>query len=251
MDLDAYLRRIGLSGPLRADLDTLRALMCCQLRTIPFENLDIFDFHRPVSLEPSALFDKLVTARRGGYCFELNGLFFEVLKAAGFACYPVAARVLWRKTVRPPLTHRASIVELDGEAWWCDVGFGGPGPREPLPLRAGEPLLCGADVFLLRPAGRELALLRVKDGVREPVLSFENRPFDEADFALLNYYCSHSPDVLFTRQRVVSLTTDAGYAAITGDMLCADGRETPLDTPDSLRSALQDRFGISIERGFP
>jgi arylamine N-acetyltransferase len=248
--IQAYLDRIGFHGALSADFRTLETLMECHLTSVPFENLDIWDLHRPVRLEPERLFEKIVAARRGGYCFELNGLFYELLRAAGFRVYPVAARILWRKTVRPPLTHRAAVVELDGKKLYCDVGFGGPGPQEPLFLCPGAVQQQEHGRFLLRSAGGELEICRLEGETPEPVLSFADRPFEEADFLPLNFYCSHSPDILFVRQRVVSLRTKDARYSISGDCLTLeDGsgrREEMLETSQALELALKQYFGISV-----
>ena len=247
---EAYLNRIGFTGALRPDCRTLETLMERHLASVPFENLDIWDLHRPISLEPERLFEKIVAERRGGYCFELNGLFYELLRAAGFRVYPVAARILWRKTDRPPLTHRASVVELAGEKLYCDIGFGGPGPQRPLFLCPGAVQRQGNERFLLRSAGGELEICRVEDERPEPVLSFADRPFEEADFRPLNYYCSHSTDILFVRQRVVSLRTGRARYSISGDRLTvedAEGRhEETLDSAPLLEQALAHYFGISV-----
>src|SRR4051794_21946874 len=92
IDLDAYLARIGVRGPLRADRPTLDLLSEAHVRTIPFENLDVL-LGRPIDLEPSAIERKLVGDRRGGYCFEQNTLMLAVLGQLGFAVRPISARV--------------------------------------------------------------------------------------------------------------------------------------------------------------
>ncbi|MEA4966414.1 MAG: arylamine N-acetyltransferase [Oscillospiraceae bacterium] len=250
MDIPSYFRRLGYEGRAQGDLATLTALMQRHQQTIPFENLDIFDFGRQIWLDTAALFQKLVVNRRGGYCFELNGLFFVLLQELGFSCYPVAARVVMGKTTRPPLTHRAAVVMLDGGKYYCDVGFGGPGPHGPLRLLADTAQKVGPDVFLLLPQGRELVICRRTGNGWEPVLAFEDRPFEEADFALLNFYCSNSPDVLFTRQRVVNLTTEEGHRGILDNRLtvtrAGQSVVTELDTADALEQALEHYFGIRI-----
>ncbi|MDN5873864.1 MAG: arylamine N-acetyltransferase, partial [Sinobacteraceae bacterium] len=126
LDLDEYCTRIGYEGPRQPTVEVLHALTAAHSQSIPFENLDVV-LGRPIQLEVEALYRKLVVARRGGYCFEQNGLFLEVLRALGFESYPLSARV------RLGLAHRAQVaarthllveVRIEGEAWLSDVGVG-------------------------------------------------------------------------------------------------------------------------------
>ena len=125
----AYLKRIGIKGELPVNRDTLEKLLQAHLEQVPFENLDVYDFKKVPSLEADALFDKVVTRHRGGFCFELNTLFARLLESLGFKVYPVAVRVLWNKDSLPPLAHMALIVCLGKEKYFCDVGYGGPPQR--------------------------------------------------------------------------------------------------------------------------
>src|SRR3982750_4635329 len=116
MNLAAYFERIGYRGPDRPDLALLSALTDAHTRSIPFENLDVL-LGRPISLAREALFQKLVVDRRGGYCFEQNGLFLEVLRELGFQVTPISARVRLQhpRDYIPPRTHVFLRVELGGE----------------------------------------------------------------------------------------------------------------------------------------
>src|SRR5205085_4786733 len=111
--LAAYLERIGISGTLGPDAATLTALHRAHRFAIAFENLDI-PLGRGIALAPALLFDKMVTRRRGGYCFEQNGLFLQVLEAIGFAARPLLARVWLVAEGIPPRTHTLNLVRLDG-----------------------------------------------------------------------------------------------------------------------------------------
>src|SRR5689334_22686545 len=105
-DLDSYLARIGYDGPRAPTLPVLRALTAAHTQAIPFENLDVL-LGRRIDLAIDAVFDKLVRRRRGGYCFEQNGLLLQVLQALGFEARPVSARVRIDRprTDTPPRTH--------------------------------------------------------------------------------------------------------------------------------------------------
>ncbi|AKU93813.1 N-hydroxyarylamine O-acetyltransferase [Labilithrix luteola] len=126
VDLEAYLSRVGYRGSKEPTLATLHALTAAHTRSIPFENLDVL-LGRPIRLEPDAVLQKLVHERRGGYCFEQNGLFLEVLATLGFQVAPLSARVRLQRPrdFVPARTHLFVRVELDGESWLTDVGVGG------------------------------------------------------------------------------------------------------------------------------
>ena len=126
LDLDAYFARIGYRGPRAPTLDVLHAVTAAHVQSIPFENLDVL-LGRPIELDAESLFRKLVTERRGGYCFEQNGLFLHVLGALGFEAKPLSARVRLQRPrdFTPPRTHMFLRVDVGGETWLTDVGVGG------------------------------------------------------------------------------------------------------------------------------
>lgn len=133
IDLAAYLQRIDVAAPVAADMATLRAIVRAHTNAIPFENLDPF-LGTPVDLEFAAIQRKLVHDGRGGYCFEQNRLLGEALREIGFAVTDLGARVLWGQpddavTAR---SHMLLRIDLAGEAWLVDVGFGGSTPTAPL-----------------------------------------------------------------------------------------------------------------------
>jgi N-hydroxyarylamine O-acetyltransferase len=151
-DPDAYLDRLALARP-PATAEGLAALQQAQLRAIAFENLDPLTGRLP-DLAPAALWRKLVEDRRGGYCFELNGLFGAALAAFGFAARPVLARVRMGAAEGGARTHLAFVVTIGGREWLADSGFGGSGPRVPLALDAALHD-DGRDRFRIRRDGEE------------------------------------------------------------------------------------------------
>ena len=136
VDLGRYLERIGHGWHVRPKLPTLRSLHRAHVTAIPFENLDVQLGEVP-SLEPEAIFAKLVERRRGGWCYEMNGLFGAALQGIGFEVKRVSCGVMRQDGGEERMgTHLALLVECDGQ-WLCDVGFGGS-LLEPLRLAAGE-----------------------------------------------------------------------------------------------------------------
>jgi N-hydroxyarylamine O-acetyltransferase len=125
-DLEAYFERIAYRSAREASVATLNAIISAHAQAIPFENLDVL-LGRPIDLAPAALMGKLVRERRGGYCFEQNGLLLRVLRALGFDASAIGARVRIDRPrdFIPPRTHQFVHVRVDGESWLADVGVGG------------------------------------------------------------------------------------------------------------------------------
>ena len=125
----AYMERIKCQVPTQMNGEILDRLIRSHLEQIPFENLDVIDFGRVPELGEDILFEKIVRKKRGGYCFELNILFRRLLESLGLFVYPVAARVLWNRDYLPPVSHMGLVADIAGRKGFCDVGYGGPGPK--------------------------------------------------------------------------------------------------------------------------
>jgi N-hydroxyarylamine O-acetyltransferase len=138
-ELDAYFQRIGYEGPHEPTLATLSGIEAAHTRTIPFENLDVL-LGRPIRLDVPSVLRKLVHERRGGYCFEQNGLLLAVLETLGFRVAPLSARVRTQRPrdFTPARTHLFVRVELDGESWLADVGVGGLSLTAPIRLSTSD-----------------------------------------------------------------------------------------------------------------
>src|SRR5262249_30740485 len=134
LDLDAYLTRINQVGPLAPTQQVLERLHLAHTTHIPFENLNVL-LGRPIRLDLDSLQAKLVRDRRGGYCFEQNTLFASVLEQIGFRVTRLAARVRLGAHRLLPRTHMLLRVDVDGQPWLADVGFGGAGLLQPILLK--------------------------------------------------------------------------------------------------------------------
>ena len=110
--------------------EVLDELIYAHQCSIPFENLDVYDFQKEISLTEEALYDKFIVQRRGGYCFETNGFFCVMLRSMGFDARPCLCRVMFGLTEPSQnlFDHRATIVTLDGKDYFCEVGLGGAMP---------------------------------------------------------------------------------------------------------------------------
>ena len=125
-DVGMALERIGLDpkGDYSPSKENLQKIMLAHIMTVPYETLDCCDFKRHVNFMPEHLFEKFVLNRRGGYCYEINGFFMAILEGLGYDCYPLSGRLLFGRQVYNPMSHRTTIVNVDGRRYLCDVGYG-------------------------------------------------------------------------------------------------------------------------------
>lgn len=217
-DLNAYLERIGHPGQPGADLAGVTGLLRHQLRAVPFENLDV-RAGRGVSLEPEAIVDKIVRRRRGGYCYELNGLFAMALAALGIEYRFVGCRPM-TYPARRPRTHMALLARLDGEDWLCDAGFGSYGLRAPMRLAEAGEVRQDDDVFQLAPMNdREYRLRARVEGDWADQYCFDLGHHEWVDFLPANWLNSTHPETLFTRHLVVMRQTPEGRVILFDDRL--------------------------------
>jgi N-hydroxyarylamine O-acetyltransferase len=229
LDAAAYLARIGHTGPVAPDRATLFALHRAHMRTVPFENLDIH-LGRTLGLDLEATFAKVVGRRRGGWCYELNGLFAWLLSELGFAVELHGAQVLLSdQPSESELIHLTLRVDCEGTAWLCDVGFG-DSPLEPTPLDS-------LDHGVLHHNGR--TAYRYGTQVRE-----------YGEFQQMCTYLQTSPDSFFVRERICSLATPDGRITLNDLRLIETvdriRSERALGSEDEWQSVLRDRFGVAL-----
>ena len=260
-DLDLYLARIGLQEAPAATAEGLAQLQRAHRLAIPFENLDVI-LGRGIAVDSASVFAKLVTARRGGYCFEQNRLFGDALDALGFAARPLLARVwLGSEGPPPPRTHTLCLVTIDGQDWIADAGFGGS-YAPPMPLADGETALApdGAQYRLMPDPLHGWMLERdghaaTTDGRAtgtgwQPQYSFSLDPVFAADLAMSNHWTSTAPGTRFTTLRIVSIVLPHGFASLTdrsyrrrnGDQEAAG----EIEDPRVYRMRLSLLFGIDL-----
>lgn len=240
--IETYLARLGVGERPAATGEALAALQLAHLLHVPFENLSIHRGERIV-LEPVWLHDKLVSRRRGGFCYELNGLFAELLAALGFRVERLAARVFGDDgALGIPFDHLC--LRVDG-TWLVDVGFGDSFVR-PLRLDERGPQHDGRRGFRIVADGAEAAI--VEDAGR-PAFRFEHAPHALADFAAGCAYHQTSPDSPFTRRRIVSRLTPTGRITlrdqrlITTDLAGAR-HESPVPDDATRRQLASEHFGL-------
>ncbi|MFC8585463.1 arylamine N-acetyltransferase [Streptomyces sp. NPDC057217] len=247
-EVEAYLRRIGAERPVRADAAALRELHLLHLRTVPFENLSIH-LGEPVVLDEKALLDKVVGARRGGFCYEINTAFAVLLRGLGYGVELLQARVVGEGgKLGIPYDHMALRVEtVEGERWLADVGFGDHS-HFPLAFDARDDQEDPGGAFrIVETADGDLDVLR--DGKSQYLV--ETRPRELADFAAGAWYHRTSPESHFPRSLICSRLTEEGRVSLSGTKLItrAHGErdERILGGDDEVREAYRELFGIELD----
>jgi N-hydroxyarylamine O-acetyltransferase len=214
--LDLYLERIQYRQSPKVNLQTLRDLHLLHLQHIPYENIDVF-CHQGVKLDRETLTRKILLRDRGGYCFEQNGLFSMALTELGFKSHANMARVHRNRPQPGGRTHHINMVELEGQTWVCDVGFGGSGFRHPLMLQADVEVEQLGEMYRLHESGEHGFYLQKKmEQEWQPLYTFKIEPALPIDLHMANFYTSKSPDHVF-------------LDAIMGTRMTARGRVTLLD----------------------
>lgn len=252
-----YFERIGYGGEARVALPILQDLHWRHVSSIPFENLDVL-LGRRIELDPARITEKLVTARRGGYCFEHNSLYLGILKKLGFKATALSARVWWGKKdgILPQRSHMTLKVELDGMDYLCDVGFGGLTPVAPLRWELDVPQQTSHETYRLAMlsdlrAEGEIALQAEIDGGWETLYSFRPHAVDPADFAMANWYVSTHPDSFFTQAMIAARPFGEGRHVlqdVKSTIRDRARRETArqLASAAELTGILSETFGLDL-----
>ncbi len=257
MDLDRYFRRIGYTGPTTPTAATLHALTRAHAQSIPFENVDVL-LDRPIRLGPDALYRKLVLAHRGGYCFEQNGLFLEVLRDLDFEARPLRAAVRIDepdRSVPTGHTHLALEVRLDGESWLTDVGFGSSSLTRALRLVPDIEQVTPHDTRRLVQADGRWFHQILHGGTWTDVYAFAGESMPLSDRRIANWYTSTYPDSKFRHELMVAIALpDGGRATLHNHQLTlreADGsvRQRSIAGMPALLDVLRERFGIDLPTG--
>ncbi len=246
--VNGYLRALDLYGR-ELDLSFLRDVVARHVATFAFSSVGV-QLGEDLPLDFESLFDRIVTRRRGGYCFEQNGLLYEILEVLGFSPELYLARVIYNQDTHPGLTHRISIVDYEGRRYVLDVGFGPLGPRVPIPM-SGEETQDGDKVFrITQKKTGEYHVQVLKDGDFYSLYRFELASYGPADCRLGHFYSHRHPDASFVNHLVVSrllaketrVLRDLEYKVITWKNTVTE----TVATPHQLTDILVDEFGIQV-----
>jgi N-hydroxyarylamine O-acetyltransferase len=249
MDIRSYLDRIHYQGPVAPTHEALCALQRAHMLAVPFENLDIVPLHRPINLDEGALWNKIVVRRRGGFCYELNGMFAWLLRQIGFQVTYLNARVFGRDgRLGPDFDHLALLVETAQEkAWLADVGFG-DSFVEPLDFSAPEHDEGPRAYRLEKEAAGWATWQQDYDGNWERMYFFDLVPRKfPAEYEAACLYQQRSPESHFTHQSVVSRLTENGRITLESDKLIVTEGGVRHETAVAEEEwPLKEHFGIAL-----
>jgi len=259
--VQGYLERIGYHGPLDGSAETLSALQEAHVLTVPYENLDIMR-GKYLSIEIPDVYEKVVVRKRGGYCFELNGLFAWLLRELKYDVTEYYGRFLFGEPVDIPMRrHRISRVQVEGEIFICDVGVGIPAPRQPLLFKEGLEQKQGNEIYRLvcdPILGWVVQFLH--NGQWDNIYSFTEDVQYPIDFEMPNHWCLTHPDSIFKNFNMAYIRTPDGRKTIA-DVEDEEGKKvqefrkfTPKGvetfipkTENEYREALKSYFGIVLD----
>jgi arylamine N-acetyltransferase len=254
MNVTAYFDRIGYQGPAEPTVETVHALVAAHNGTIPFENLDPVMGIPVADLSVDALTDKLVHRRRGGYCYEHNGLMGYVLEELGFGVERLAGRVVWLNPdgPLPAQTHNVlsvTVPDVEGPLL-VDVGFGGQTLTSPIRLEVGPVQQTRHEPYRICERGEFLQLEAEVRGEWQPLYIFTTRPQPRIDLEVGSWYVSTHPKSFFVTGVTAALVTDEARYNLRGRNLAihreAETEKIRFDTAAEVLDALTDRFGIDI-----
>ena len=248
-DLDAYLGRINYTGPRTPTYDTLAGILQAHIVSIPFESFDVL-LGRPIRLDPEGLHAKIVTTRRGGYCFEHASLMYAALDAVGFAPVRHASRVVLfeprRESVRQ---HMFVTIAIGGATYVIDPGFGPFACPLPIPID-GTPVPTSAPTHRLVREGNDWVLYVTRDG--QQIQGWISTMEEEypVDFEMMNYFIATHPASFFTHNILASAVTREGRVNIMNQdvHIIRNGAAEPAHLADrkALRALVAQHFGFDL-----
>jgi arylamine N-acetyltransferase len=254
VDVAAYFGRIGYRGPAEPTVETVHALVAAHNQSIPFENLDPLLGIPVADLSAAALTDKLVRRRRGGYCYEHNGLMGYVLDELGFGVQRFAGRVVWMNPdgPLPAQTHQVLSVTVPGVVGplLVDVGFGGQTLTSPIRLQPGPVQETRHEPYRIRERGEGYQLEAEIGDVWQPLYTFTTRPQPRIDLEIGSWYVSTHPNSHFVTGLTAALVTDDARWNLRGRNLAihraGNTEKIRFDTAADVLDVLTDRFGIDL-----
>ena len=248
MNVESYLKRINYEGSLNPSHETLTALQKAHLLNVPFENLDIA-LGRPIVLNDEALFNKIVERRRGGFCYELNGLFAWLLRELGFDVVKLSAGVFSDNGgFGPYFDHMALLVQLE-RPWLVDVGFG-DSFRRPIPLDEASDHREKFGVYRLDRTKDKFVLMQLTEAdMWKAQYRFTLQPYEYPDYEEMCLFHQTSPDSPFTKGRVCTLATRDGRVTLRNERLITTVGNRKEERPlrdEERGTLLREMFGVDL-----
>ncbi|MBR0381014.1 MAG: arylamine N-acetyltransferase [Eubacterium sp.] len=254
-NIDVYLERIDYRGDQRPTLDNLKELIWKHLTHIPYGNLDFYRNRNCPSLAISDIFEKIITNHGCGGCFEINLLFFALLKSIGYNFFPVIVKCLFGSSDPVVPTHCAAIVIIDDKRYYVDVGLGLPSPVVPVELcedSGWQPAAISPHYYSYKMQRRDNAILLegYNGSKRMSMVSFIPQSVELVDFIPLNYYASMAKTSPVTQGIIVEMFKEKGIACILKNRLTVSSDDKVekrlLETEDEFNTAIREIFGIRV-----
>jgi N-hydroxyarylamine O-acetyltransferase len=252
--LPRYFARIGYRGPAEPTMEVLAALQAAHIAAIPFEAIDALT-GAGIDIGADAVDAKLIGRRRGGYCFEQNGLFLRVLQTIGFEAEGLLGRVRWMlpdDAPPTPRTHMVVRVMLDGRPWLADVGFGAAVPPQPLAMDSEEAQPTRHESYRVVRHGDVWQVAASIEGEWRTLYRLDSVPPPAIDYELGNWYTSAHPDSHFRHQLIAARTTAEARYGLRDNRLTTrlvDGRsDRRYLTADEIERALAEIFLLPVQR---
>jgi N-hydroxyarylamine O-acetyltransferase len=258
MEIKPYLKRINYAGVLNCSKATLESLQEHHLFSVPFENIDIYN-STPIYLQSRLFYKKVVLIKRGGYCYELNGLFLQLLLQLGFDAHLISGRVVKGKNIGPEYDHMAILVHVDGKQWLVDVGYG-DFSFKPLTIEPGLVQFDGRNHYkidVIQLDGEEClsaAKWSANKNAYVPQYYFSTVKRELIDFQDMNHYHQTSEHSHFTQSLICSIPTKQGRVSlINNHVIITTGklRKEMKVEHEKLSGALKSHFGITINVPIP
>ncbi|MGC7871952.1 arylamine N-acetyltransferase family protein [Desulfosporosinus sp. SYSU MS00001] len=249
-NIDAYLERIKYEGKVDVSYETLYALHTSHTLNVPFENLDVYN-RTPILLDPGSLYEKIVKNKRGGYCFEMNGLFSFILKELGFKVTDLLARGTTDGKTYFAKLHQMMMVEIDNKRWLVDVGYGKNGITAPLLLQEGVDQRQFTHTYRLLKDPKFGFVLQYKVEDRYQYLyAFTLDECYPMDFQMSNHFTATYPDSLFLKMKFCTMPTKEGRITLTDDhfKVIANGKvfERHIENDSEFNELLNKHFKLNL-----
>jgi N-hydroxyarylamine O-acetyltransferase len=249
-NLDSYFERINYKGSTDASEGALRDIHIAHTLNVPFENLDVF-YRRPILLDGESLYKKIVKERRGGYCFEMNGIFSLVLQEMGFKVTNLLAKVTIDGVHYTTKTHQAILVEIRSKKWLADVGFGNDGIIAPLVLEENTEQKQFAHTYrLITHSTFGYVLQKKNENGYYPLYAFTLEECSPEDFLMSNHFTSTFPNSFFLTMRMCTMPTKDGRITLTDSHFKVVKKNDVLDTPivneHEFDTVLKEHFDLNL-----
>ena len=245
---DGYLEALGLARS-EPTSSLLAEIARRHVATFAFSSLGPW-LGSELPLDPSSLYERIVRDRRGGYCFEQNGLAYAVLEELGYSVRLYLARVIHNQDVQPPLTHRITVVDIDDDRRVVDVGFGPFGPTRPVPLSGAPTTGAGREFAVTQPRAGEFHLQSMRNGAPTSLYRFDLGRYEAADCELGHFYSHRHPAATFVNNLVASLILDDEIRSLRNHeywIIRPSGeRVVTIREAGELRSVLEDDLGLRV-----